>query len=66
MAKIWAEREKKIERVLLNTAGLYGDLQGTTGNTLQPINQLELPVVIAEDKKNESKQPVLVDRSEAD
>jgi hypothetical protein len=31
MHKQWAKREKQIEQVLLNTAGMYGELQALTG-----------------------------------
>jgi len=43
MEKIWSKREQQILRVLKNTAGLYGDLQGIIGGALQPISRLELP-----------------------
>lgn len=43
MEKIWSKREQQIMRVLKNTAGLYGDLQGIIGGALQPISRLELP-----------------------
>lgn len=37
----WAKREKQLQTVLLNTAGMYGDLQGLIGNSLQTIPALE-------------------------
>lgn len=40
---IWKRREKEIDRMLLNTSSLYGDLQGIIGGALAPIEQLELP-----------------------
>ncbi len=43
LEKIWCKREQQINRVLKNTAGLYGDLQGIIGGALQPISRLELP-----------------------
>lgn len=39
---IWAKREKQVQRVLDNTFGIYGDLQGLTGGTIQEIKMLEL------------------------
>lgn len=36
-----AEREKQVERVISNTAGMYGDLHGLIGSALQPIAALE-------------------------
>jgi hypothetical protein len=41
--RIWKQREKEIERVVLNTSGLYGDLQGIVGASLPSIRALELP-----------------------
>ena len=39
---IWAKREKQIERVIDNTFGVYGDLKGLTGGTIQEVKMLEL------------------------
>jgi len=41
MTKLWAKREQHINGVLETTAGLYGDLQGIAGKTLQEIEGLE-------------------------
>lgn len=41
--KIWAKREKQIQRVIQNTGGMYGDVQGIVGASLPEINLLELP-----------------------
>jgi hypothetical protein len=40
--KQWARREVQIERVMQATVGMYGDLQGIAGKTLQEIEGLEL------------------------
>ena len=37
----WAKREKQIARIIGNTAGMYGDLQGLIGESMQPIPALE-------------------------
>jgi len=42
ITKIWAQREKQIERVIMNTAGMYGDMQGIIGASLPEIKMLEL------------------------
>lgn len=39
----WSKREKEIERVIDNTAGMYGDFQGLIGSALPTISSLELP-----------------------
>ena len=43
--KQWAKREEQIERVMGATVGMYGDLQGIAGKSLQEIEGLELPAL---------------------
>jgi len=43
MERIWRKRGQELERVIENTAGLYGDLQGIVGASLPTIKALELP-----------------------
>ncbi len=42
MEKQWKEREKQIERVMKNTVGLYGDMQGIIGGHIPAIPALEI------------------------
>ena len=42
MQRIWARREKQLDRAVTSTAGLYGDLGGIIGGQLPAIEQLEL------------------------
>lgn len=42
MEKIWKQREKEIARVIRNTVGLYGDMQGIIGGRIPAIPALEL------------------------
>jgi hypothetical protein len=42
MEKHWKQREKEIERVVKNTVGLYGDMQGIIGGQIPAIPSLEL------------------------
>ena len=46
--KQWAKREQQIERVMAATVGMYGDLQGIAGKSLQEIEGLELPALESE------------------
>ena len=48
--KQWAKREEQIERVMGATVGMYGDLQGIAGKSLQEIESLEL--IALENKSN--------------
>lgn len=41
--RLFAKREKHIEILLRNSAGLYGELQAIVGGALQPVAALELP-----------------------
>lgn len=42
MQRIWSKREKELERIIGNTAMLYGDMQGIMGANLSKIEYLEL------------------------
>ena len=41
MEKIWKEREKQLETVLLNTSGMYGSIKGIAGSSVSTIPLLE-------------------------
>ncbi|MHB1359791.1 MAG: DUF2130 domain-containing protein [Rhodocyclaceae bacterium] len=43
--KQWAKREEQIERVMGATVGMYGDLQGIAGKSLQEIDGLGFPAL---------------------
>lgn len=51
--KQWAKREKQIEKVVLNIAGMHGDLEGIAGASLPAIKMLELSV---DEEENKLKQ----------
>lgn len=40
MQRIWSKREKQIQRAVMNTAGMYGDLQGIIGSSMPVIEGL--------------------------
>ncbi|MGF1586576.1 MAG: DUF2130 domain-containing protein [Bacteroidales bacterium] len=42
MEKIWKTREKQIERVILNTAHMYGSIKGIAGDAIETVKALEL------------------------
>jgi len=50
--RLWSRREKEIERVMNNTVGMYGDLQGLIGGALPRIASLELDDGEFEDEKD--------------
>ena len=41
MEKMWKEREKQLERVLLSTSGMYGSIKGIAGASIGDIPSLE-------------------------
>jgi len=47
ITKQWAKREEQIDRVMQATVGMYGDLQGIAGKTLQEIKGLSLSALEA-------------------
>jgi hypothetical protein len=54
MTRLWAKREEQIKGVIESTAGMYGDLQGIAGRTMQEIEGLEIPLL--ESSKAESSE----------
>ena len=48
--KQWDKRSKQIECVMNSTVGMYGDLQGIAGKSLQEIEGLELKALSLDDK----------------
>ncbi len=48
ITKQWAKRDEQITRVVESTVGMYGDLQGIAGKSLQEIEGLELPTLEVE------------------
>jgi hypothetical protein len=52
--KQWAKREEQIDRVMSATVGMYGDLQGIAGKSLQEIEGLELQMLEASDEISKS------------
>ncbi len=42
MERLWKEREKHIEKVLINTVGMYGSIKGIAGSAVANIKSLEI------------------------
>jgi hypothetical protein len=55
MEKLWKEREKQLEKVLLSTSGLYGSIKGIAGASIG-----EIPLL--EDGLEEETEPKLVSK----
>jgi hypothetical protein len=43
MQRIWKQREKQIEKVVVNTIDMHASIRGIAGNAIQSIQALELP-----------------------
>jgi hypothetical protein len=41
--RIWKQREKQIEKVIINTVEMYGNIKGIAGSAVGDIKALELP-----------------------
>jgi hypothetical protein len=50
ISKQWAKREQQIAQVMQATVGMYGDLQGIAGKSLQEIEGLEMKALGEVDK----------------
>ncbi len=48
MDSIWKQREKQIQKVILNTVNMYGSIKGIAGNAIGNIKALELSSVESE------------------
>lgn len=53
MEKLWKEREKQLEKVLLNTSGMYGSVKGIAGASIG-----EIPLL--EDRMNDEDEPKML------
>lgn len=51
-AKLWAKREKEIEKVILNTSSLHGELHGLIGDSMPMVKQLEPEALVLEVEEN--------------
>ncbi|MDR0802460.1 DUF2130 domain-containing protein [Fluviicola sp.] len=54
MQRIWKQREKQIEKVIVNTIDMYGSVKGIAGSAVQEVKSLELPGY--EDPDNEDNE----------
>ena len=43
MQRIWKQRDKQIEKVMINTVEMHGSIKGIAGNAVQSVKALELP-----------------------
>ncbi len=59
MTRLWAKREGQIRGVLDATAGMYGDLQGIAGRTLEEIDGLTVRLI--EDASDLNAEPAIED-----
>ena len=48
--KQWAKREEQLQRAMQATVGMYGDLQGIAGKTMQEIQGLDMDAFDANDR----------------
>jgi len=56
MDKLWSKREQQIKKVIMNTARMYGDMQGIIGASLPEIKNLELKALTDETEETKEEQ----------
>lgn len=61
MRRLWAKREKQIERVLTGASGMYGDLEGIAGASLPGVRALALPGADVDEELDELEQEALLE-----
>ena len=54
MQKFWAKREQQIQGIIQATSGMWGDMQGIAGRSLQEIEGLDFDGDAVEDRSRES------------
>ena len=57
MGRIWAKRERQIERVINNAVSMYGDVQGIIGASLPEIASMDLKALAPPDEANPDMRP---------
>jgi hypothetical protein len=65
LTKHWAKREAQLERALLASAGMYGDLQGIAGQSLGEIEGLDLIALESVSSLDAESDPETSDRRQA-
>jgi hypothetical protein len=51
MERIWAERDKQLDKVLLNMSGMYGSIKGIAGNAVAEVKLLDTDNLFLEEGK---------------
>ncbi len=61
MQKSWSKREQQILLIASATAGMWGDMQGIAGQSLQEIEALDFDGEALEDRTREHATPRLIE-----
>jgi hypothetical protein len=61
MRRLWAKREKEIERITENTIGMYGEMQGLVGSGMPSLPALDLMAIAGQEEDDSQPQaPVTI------
>jgi hypothetical protein len=52
MERIWNERDKQLDKVLLNLSGMYGSIKGIAGSAVADVKQLDIGSAFLEEENN--------------
>jgi hypothetical protein len=53
MQRIWKQREKQLEKVIVNTIDMHASIKGIAGNAIQTVQALQLPGEIEDESEND-------------
>ena len=47
LSRLWAKRQKQLNNLMTQTAGVYGDVQGIVGKSMPEVEGLTIPLIEA-------------------
>jgi len=47
LSRLWAKRQKQLNSLMTQTAGVYGDVQGIVGKSMPEVEGLSIPLIEA-------------------
>jgi hypothetical protein len=63
MSRFWAKREKQITNAMVQTAGMYGDVQGIVGKSMPEVEGLNVPLIEGASEEESPKQSGTADEA---
>jgi hypothetical protein len=57
LSRLWAKREKQLNGLMVQTAGVYGDVQGIVGKSMPEVEGLNVPLIEGASAPESAKEP---------